>query len=221
MFVSKLKKFVLYVYRFLKWLNFIFNKPGNIAGKVGLQVGGADVSNINPMFDVTPAFNAQTTITRSSTVTSYTAGQLVLGNGATVLPTIDLSAATGLNLANRRIAITGGFLVSSNGANSAFNGFIDFFNVNNLACGTNIADYVTFNPMALALASNFVSTLDSMSNSRKYGTTSNLTLQSEILRKCTLDANGRLYFAPVVGSSGYTSANGETLILVLKFYLLN
>jgi hypothetical protein len=185
-----------------------------------IQIGGSLASNINQVFDATPAFAVQTTITRSTTVTTYATGQLILGNAATVLPTLDLSVGTGLNLANRRIAITGAFLASNNGVNSAFNGYIDFFNINNPAVTTSLADYVAFAPTATALASNFISTLDGMSNSRKYGTTSNLTMQSEILRKCQLDANGRLYFAPVVGV-GYTPASGETLTLILKFYLLN
>jgi len=172
------------------------------------------------LYETTPAFTVQASITRSSTVTTYTAGQLILGSGATVLPALDLSSLVGLSLANRKIAITGAFLVSSNGANSAFNGSIDFFNVNSPA-GTAYADYVAFTPTAAALASNFVGTLDNMNNTRKYGTVSNLSMQTEVLRKCTLDANSKLYFAPIVGASGYTPASGEVLTLILKFYLLN
>lgn len=167
-----------------------------------------------------PAFSAKATITRSATVTAYASGQIILGSSANILPTIDLSVATGLNLANRRIAITGAFLVSNNGANSAFNGFVDFFNVNNPAVITALADYVTFNPTSIALATNFMATLDGMNTSRKYGTASNLTMQTEVLRKCQLDANGKLYFA-LVNSGPYTPANAETLTLILKFYLLN
>jgi len=174
----------------------------------------------NQVFDATPAFTVQTTITRSAVVTAYTSGQLVLGSGATVLPTLDFSAGTGLPLAGRRLAITGAFLVSSNGSNPAFTGYVDFFNVNNPSTATAIADYATFNPTALTLANNFVATLDTMSNSRKYGTTSSLTMQTEVLRKCTLDANGKLYFA-LVATSGYTPSASENLTLILKFYLLN
>lgn len=175
---------------------------------------------VNSKLTSVPAFSAQATITRGTTVTSYASGQLILGNGATVLPSIDLSTITGLNLANRKIAITGAFLVSNNGANSAFNGFVDFFNVNNPAVATALVDYATFNPTAAALVSNFIATLDGMNTSRKYGTTSNLTMQTEILRKCQLDANGKLHFA-IVNSGAYTPANGEVLTLILKFYLLN
>jgi len=185
-----------------------------------LQVSGNGVSNINQVLDATPAFAVSATITRSATVTAYAIGQLILNSAGTVLPTIDLSAGTGLNLANRRIAITSAFLVSNNGANPAFSGFIDFFNVNNPAVVTTLADYVAFNPTVVALASNFVTTLDSITTTRKYGTASNLSLQTEILRKCQLDANGRLYFAPVC-TTAYTPLTGETLTLILKFYLLN
>ena len=175
---------------------------------------------VNSKLTSVPAFSAQATITRGTTVTAYASGQLILGNGATVLPSIDLSTLTGLNLANRRIAITGAFLVSNNGANSAFNGFVDFFNINNPTVGTSLADYVTFNPTATALGNSFVATLDGMNTTRKYGTTSNLTMQTEVLRKCQLDSNGKLHFA-LVNSGAYTPANGETLTLILKFYLLN
>jgi hypothetical protein len=188
--------------------------------KVSLLIGGADHSNINPLFDTTPAFSVQAAIVRSTTVTAYTAGQLILGNAASLLPALDLSTATGLNLANRRIAITGAFLISDNGANSAFSGYIDFFNVNNPVTTTALADYITFNPTAAALAANFVATLEGVTVTRKYGTTSNISLQTEVLRKCLLDATGKLYFAPV-NSLAYTPVTGETLTLILKFYLLN
>lgn len=174
----------------------------------------------NSQLTTVPAFSVQATITRSSVVTTYTTGQILLGSGATALPSLDLSVATGLNLAGRKIAITGAFLASNNGANSAFNGFVDFFNVNNPTVATPLADYSLFNPTAAALATSFVATLDSMNTSRKYGTTSNLTMQAEVLRKCQLDSNGKLHFA-IVNSGAYTPANGETLTLILKFYLLN
>ncbi|MDP4146108.1 MAG: hypothetical protein Q8936_16730 [Bacillota bacterium] len=167
-----------------------------------------------------PAYSAKTTITRGSTVTTYSAGQIILGNGASSLPSIDISAATGLNLANRKIAITGAFLVSNNGANTPFNGYVDIFNVNNPAVDTALADYSVFNPNVNTLGTNFVATLDGMNTSRKYGTTSNITMQTEVLRKCQLDSNGKLYFA-LINSSAYTPINGETLTLILKFYLLN
>jgi len=184
------------------------------------QIGGNPVSNVNQIMDATPAFAVSASITRSTTVTAYTAGQLILNSAGTVLPTINLSTGTGLTLANRRIAITSAFLISNNGANPAFSGYVDLFNVNNPAVVTTLADYVTFNPTATALASNFMNTLDSMMTTRKYGTSSNLTIQTEVLRKCQLDANGCLYFAPVC-SIGYTPLTGETLTLILKFYLLN
>jgi hypothetical protein len=174
----------------------------------------------NQVFDATPAFSVGTTITRSSTTTAYNSGQVILNNGAAVLPTIDISAATGLNLAKRKIAITGAYLISNNGSNSAFSGYVDFFNVNNPSVGTTLADYSIFNPTANALASNFVGTLDNLVNTRKYGTTSWLCMQSEILRKCTLDASGKLYFA-LVPTNTYTPISGETITLILKFYLLN
>jgi hypothetical protein len=192
--------------------------PGN--QKVGLLIGNIDNSNTNPLYDVTPSFSVQAAITRSTTVTAYTPGQLILGNAASILPTLDLSTATGLNLANRRIAITSAFITSDNGANSAFSGYIDLFNVNNPATTSSLADYITFNPTAAAMVANFVTTLDGISSTRKYGTTSNLSMQTEILRKCKLDAAGKLYFAPV-NVLAYTPLTGEVITLILKFYLLN
>ena len=185
-----------------------------------LQVGASPVTSINQIMDATPAFAVSASITRSTTVTAYSAGQLILNSAGTVLPTINMSNGTGLTLANRRIAITSAFLISNNGANPAFSGYVDLFNINNPAVVTTLADYVTFNPTATALASNFMNTLDSMMFTRKYGTTSNLTMQTEVLRKCQLDANGCLYFAPVLNGA-YTPASGEILTLILKFYLLN
>jgi hypothetical protein len=184
------------------------------------QIGGSPVTSINQVPTLVEAFGVQATITRSTTVTAYSSGQIILNSGASVLPTIDFSVGTGLNLANRRIAITSAFLISNNGVNPAFSGYIDLFNINNPAVASTLADYVTFNPTYSGLLSGFTSTLDSMMITRKYGATSNLTMQTDMLRKCTLDANGRLYFAPVL-SGAYTPANGETLTLILKFYLLN
>jgi hypothetical protein len=172
----------------------------------------------NPIYDVTPAYTAQTTITRGTAVEQYTLGQIILDNNATVLTTMDFSASTGLNLANRKIAITGAYLISNNGANTPFTGTVDFFNINN---PITVTDYTPFIPTASIMATNFVATLDSMSITKRYSTTTNITMQNEILRKATLDSSGKLYFALLVGGTGYTPASGETLTLIVKFYLLN
>lgn len=184
----------------------------------GIDQNGNEI--LNQVMDATPAFSAKATITRGAVATAYSAGQIMLGSGGKILPTIDLSASTGLNLANRKIALTGAFLISNNGVNSAFNGFVDLFNISNPEAGTTLADYAAFNPTANALVNNFCSTLDSLTNTRKYGTTSNLSMQTEVLRKCTLDASGKLYFA-LVPTSAYTPIVNEQLTLILKFYLLN
>lgn len=185
-----------------------------------LYFGGNAVTSTNAIPDYVPAYYATATITRSSTTTAYTSGQIILNSGATVLPEIDLTTLLGFSMANRKIAITTVLVISDNGANTAWNGFIDIFGVNNPATTTSLADYATFNPTAAALVSNFRNTIDSITNTRKYGTTSNLSWQTDMIRKCLCDANGKLYLAPVC-TSGYTPKNGEVFSIMLKFYLLN
>jgi hypothetical protein len=193
----------------------------NFNANVNLQVNDVDVSSTNAVPEYVPAYMVSATpITRSSTTTAYAAGQLLLGNGETTLPYIDFSTALGFSVANRKIAITSCYVFSSNGANAAWNGFIDIFNVNNPVCATPTVDYYTFSPTAATLVSNFVNTIDTLSNSRKYGTSSALIFQTELTRKCQLDSSGRLYLAPIC-TSAYTPISGEVFTIMVKFYLLN
>lgn len=167
-----------------------------------------------------PAFSISTSIMRSTTTTAYSNGQIILGNGLTSLPAIDFSTTLNQNMANRKIAITGVFVISDNGINTPFAGSIDLFNIANPSVSISLSDYAIFTPTANALTNNFVNKIDNITDTNKYGSVSNMSWKSEILRKATLDANGKLYFALVNGSS-YTPKNGEIITLVFKFYVLN
>lgn len=178
-----------------------------------------DVSSTipNPAPTEVPCFVATGSLTRSSTVTAYAAGQIVNANAASTLPAIDVSTALGFSVANRKIAITTVYVISDNGANPAWTGFVDFFNVNNPAT---VTDYTAFAPTAATLVTNFANTADAISNTRKYSTTTNLSWQTEMLRKVTLDATGKTYVAPIC-SAAYTPKSGEVFTILIKFYLLN
>lgn len=185
---------------------------------VGLNKEG--VESYNQILDTTPTYTAKGTIVRGSGVATYNPGQMILGDGSTVLQNIDFSIDSGLDLANRKIAITSAYIASSNGGNNAFNGYIDLFNVEDPQVIDTIADYTIFNPTIEALINNFEATIDDISTTRKYGTSSNLSMKTEILRKCTLDVNGQLYIA-LIPTSNYTPSINENLSIILKFYLLN
>jgi len=175
-------------------------------------------SQTNQVMDATPAFTVSASITRAANTTAYSSGCIILGNGATTLPTLDLSSIIGAN--QRRIAITTAYLISSNGSNTPWQGFIDFFNVNNPSTNTGLSDGATFNPLASTLVSNFSDKIDSMSNVWTYGTIANITYQQDMIRKVMTDTAGKTYFA-LVNNGSYTPASGEVLTLIVKFFLLN
>lgn len=187
-----------------------------------ILIQGEYASNDNQMPTNVPSYAAKSIIARGSGTQAYASGQIILpSNSNSVLPAIDFSASIGLNLANRKIEINEAFLISNNSNNAPFVGYIDFYNVSNPSVTVPLADYSAFVPTNSALINNFVNTFESMSITRKYGTGSNLTMQMDVSRKCTLDQYGKLYYALVVENSQYTPASGETLVLLVKFFLLN
>jgi hypothetical protein len=180
----------------------------------------AAISSDGSLSTVIPAYKVTGIITRQANATPYSAGCVILNGSDAVLPPLDFSTSLGFSVANRQIVITSAYLISDNGANPAFSGFIDLMRINNPVTNTTLADGSVFDPTAAGLVAAIGNRLDDMTNSYKYAAISNITWQADMTRKVKLDANGMLYFA-LVPTGGYTPKSGEVLTLILKFYLLN
>lgn len=188
--------------------------------KANNYVGGAVASSTNQVPTNVTEFEVSVEITRPANTTAYSVGQLINGNGASTLPTLDLGAYLGIS-AKRNIQISRASILSSNGAASTkLSAIVALFNVNNPAVGGTLADQQTASFTYAAAKAAKQATLESLSTAVGYGTACYEIMQTELMRTSDTDASCKLY-AAIIANNAYTPASGETLLLTVRGYLLN
>jgi hypothetical protein len=195
----------------------------NVIGKVGMQVGGADLDGAHQLPTNVTELEVSCVITRAANTTQYTQNAIINGNGASVLPELDFSTAYGSSLAGRKIQINSIMINSDYGAASTkLVPEVILYNANTLT-GQTLTDNTAFNPTAaqhiLKKAASFSKQENWQLGDFAYGNFYEMRL-TEIVRNATLDANGKLY-PSVIATNAYTPKSGEVITLTVKAYVLN
>lgn len=160
-------------------------------------------------------FEVSVEITRPANTTAYAIGDIINTGANTTLPTLDFSSVAS---GGQSIEITGVILTSSyGGASTKLSAQVHLWNINNPQA--DCTDNLALAPTYAICKTNRVAMLDDLSNSVSMGTNAYSTMQTEIARIATLDANARLY-PSVIANNAYTPASGETITLKLKGFLL-
>ena len=163
-------------------------------------------------------FEVSVAITRAANTTAYAANQVINGNAASTLPTLDFSGLIGA--AARGIQINSVRVISNNGAATVpFLGVLALLNVNNPA-GQAVTDQANFNPSYAVMTANVTTVFENVTNRVIFGTSAALYQQADVVRNAVTDATGHLY-AALVTTNAYTPANGETITIAVKGYLLS
>ena len=163
-------------------------------------------------------FEVSVAITRAANTTAYAANQVINGNAASTLPTLDFSGLIGA--AARAIQINSVRVISNNGAATVpFLGVLALLNVNNPA-GQAVTDQANFNPSYAVMTANVTTVFENVTNRVIFGTSAALYQQADVVRNAVTDATGHLY-AALVTTNAYTPANGETITIAVKGYLLS
>jgi len=196
--------------------NIGLNSNSNVIGKVGVQVGGVDVSAGNQIPTNVTDITASVSITRPANVTAYAAGGIINASGASTLPTLSF----GGGYANRHIQINSVAIISTYGASvMPVIANVHLMNVNNPTSQT-VTDATAWNPTATVLATQCAVTVDAIGNLTSQASNAYKVQRDEMARTAVLDASGDLYPA-IVAASAYTPASGEQISIIVKATLLN
>lgn len=156
-------------------------------------------------------------ITRSANTTPYTINQIIGGTGETTMTLLDFTTLGSVN--NRKLQINNISLYSSYGsATVKLNPIIHVCNTSTLS-GQTQTDTTTFNPSYAETIAKDVLIFDNLSTIINHGSGYYKLFQAEIIRNCTLNSSGQLYFC-IISNGSYTPASGELISVVLKGYLL-
>lgn len=190
--------------------------PSALNAGGNLKVALSEVTAANQVPVNFTAFDVSVEITRSSTTTAYAANQLINGNGASTLPALDLSGIIGA--ASRKLMITSCVVLSSNGGASVkLLAQVHLYKINN---PQTVTDYTAFNPTYANIRDNRAATFEDVSVQITNGANASMYAQTDVTRLATTDSGGKLY-AALVASNAYTPANGETITISIKGYILN
>jgi hypothetical protein len=169
-----------------------------------------------PDYSIAQAFEISAEITRATNTTTYSAGQIINGNGLTDLIDLDFSA---IAIPNQKIQLISCSILDEFGtAATKLVAQVYLFNTDTLT-GSNLADAQAFIPTYAELKAKRVATFEDVSILTTFGTSAYMISQTEVSRICSLNANSKL-FAAIIASTAYTSGNGKKLTLVIKGFLL-
>lgn len=173
-----------------------------------------NVSTTHPMPTGASMFIVSKEITRSSTTTAYSSGQIVNASAASTLIEFDFSVAG--CVANQEIMISTVTITDEKGdAATKLVPQFHLFNVSTLT-GQNLADYQSFAPSyAELIAKQVVSFEENLWTTIAYGTSVYKLMVANEQRFCALDSSAKLYGA-LVATNGYTPGNGKKIKILMK-----
>jgi hypothetical protein len=164
-------------------------------------------------------FMLTTEITRPANTTIYHTNDLIAANAATTL----VECAFGAWYANRVVKIKTMRVASSNGAAATkLQLFAHFFNVSTVDNGGSavVNDHDTWSCTYAAFSAAFQCAVEAFGTTLDISTVIDLYSSASNIDRCfQLDANGKVWFAPVTINT-YTPASAEKLLFIIEGEIL-
>jgi hypothetical protein len=172
---------------------------------------------INQVYIRPTEFEISGEITRAANATAYVTNAIINGNGVTTLMELDF---TGLGaVGSRALQINSVAVLSSYGAATVkLNPVVHLFQ-NATITGQTLTDTTAFNPSYAISKTDDSVIFESLYTLVGHGSGCYKILQSEMMRNCKLNADGKL-FAAIIAGAAYTPASAEKISVIIKGYLL-